>query len=82
MNTKQNYNMSYFYYWVIQHIDVLPAKKFSTFSFIPLSDVSISIETVASQVFLRDQLCPVALIIQVLKAGNMPYQLHPLLLYC
>ncbi len=48
-----------FYYWVIQHVDVLPAKKISTLSFIPLSDVSISIGTVASQVFLSDQLCPV-----------------------
>ncbi len=43
--------------------------------------MSISIGTVASQVFLSDQLCPVALILQVLKAGNMPYQLYPLLLY-
>ncbi len=49
--------------------------------FIPLSDVSISIGTVASQVFLSDQLCPVALILQVLKAGNVSYQLYPLLLY-
>ncbi len=32
-----------FSYWVIQHIDVLPAKKFSTFRVSsPLSDVSIS----------------------------------------
>ncbi len=43
--------------------------------------MSTSIGTVASQVFLRDQLCPVALILQVLKAGNMSYQLYPLLLY-
>ncbi len=42
-----------FYYWAIQHIDVLPAKKF-----ILLSDVSIIIGTV-EQVFLSDQLCPV-----------------------
>ncbi len=63
-----------FYYWVIQHIDVLPAKKF-------LSDVSISIGTVASQVFLSDQLCPAAFILQVLKAGNVSYQFYPLLLH-
>ncbi len=44
--------------------------------FIPLSDVSISIGTVASQVFLSDQLCPVALILQVLKAGNVSDQLY------
>ncbi len=43
--------------------------------FIPLSDVSIRIRTVASQVFLSDQLCPVAWIIQALKAGNMPYRI-------
>ncbi len=71
-----------FYYWVIQLIDVLPAKKFSTFKVsILLSHVSISIGTVASQVFLSDQLCPVAFILQVLKAGNVSYQLYPLLLY-
>ncbi len=40
--------------------------------------MSISIGTVASQVFLSDQLCPVALIIQILKAGNVSYQLYPL----
>ncbi len=48
---------------------------------IPLSDVSISIGTVASQVFLSDQLCPVALLLQILKAGNVSYQLYPLLLH-
>ncbi len=52
-----------FYYWVIQHIDVLSAKKFSTFRVSPLSDVSTSIGTAASQVFLSDQLCPVVLIL-------------------
>ncbi len=40
--------------------------------------VSISIGTVTSQVFLSDQLCPVALILQILKAGNVSYQLYPL----
>ncbi len=40
--------------------------------------MSISIGTVASQVFLSDQLCP-ALILQVLKARNVPYQLYTLL---
>ncbi len=49
--------------------------------FHPLSDVSISIGTVASQVFLSDQMCPVALILQILQAGNVSYQLYPLLLY-
>ncbi len=49
--------------------------------FIPLIDVSISIGTVASRVFLSDQMCPVALIIPVLKAGNVSYQLYPLHLY-
>ncbi len=49
--------------------------------FIPRSDVSRSIRTDASQVFLSDQRCPVALIIQVLKAGSVSYQLYPLLLY-
>ncbi len=39
--------------------------------FIPRSDVSISIGTGVSRVFLSDQLCPVALILQVLKAGNV-----------
>ncbi len=43
--------------------------------------MSISIETVASWVFLSDQLCPVALFLQVLKTGNMLYQLYPLLLH-
>ncbi len=57
----------------------LPAKKFSTFRV--SSDVSISIGTVASRVFLSDQLCPVALIIQVLNTGNVLYQLYPLLLH-
>ncbi len=49
--------------------------------FIPLSDVSRSIGTVSSRVFLSDQLCPVAFILQMLKAGNVSYQLYPLLLY-
>ncbi len=49
--------------------------------FIPLSDVIISIGTVSSQVFLSDQLCPDALILQILKAGNESNQLYPLLLY-
>ncbi len=49
--------------------------------FHPLSDVSICIGTVASQVFLSDHLRPVALILQILKAGNVSYQLYPLLLY-
>ncbi len=65
-----------FYYWVIQ----LNSSS-ALLGFIPVSDVSISIGTVASQVFLSDQLCPVALIIQILKAGNVSYQLYPLLLY-
>ncbi len=70
-----------FYYWVIK-TDVLRAKKFSTFRVSsPWSDASISIGTVASRVFLSDQLCPVALILQILKAGNVSYQLHALLLY-
>ncbi len=43
--------------------------------------MSISIGTVASQVFLNDQLCPVALTLQILKAGNVLYQLYPLLLH-
>ncbi len=43
--------------------------------------MSIRIRTVASRVFLSDQRCPVALILQVLKAGNVSYQLYPLLLY-
>ncbi len=43
--------------------------------------MSISIGTVASQVFLSDQLCPVALILQILKTGNVLYQLYPLLLH-
>ncbi len=43
--------------------------------------MSISIGSVASQVFLSDQLCPVALILQIFKAGNVSYQLYPLLLY-
>ncbi len=47
----------------------------------PLSDVSISIGTVASRVFLSDQLCHVALILQILKAGNVLYQLYPLLMH-
>ncbi len=65
-----------------QNIDVLPAKKFSSFRVSsPWSDASISIGTVASRVFLSDQLCPVALILQILKAGNVSYQLHALLLY-
>ncbi len=77
---RQNYRMSHFIIgWFNTH--VLPAKKFSTFIVSLLSDVSISIGTVASRVFLSDQLCPVTLILQILKAGNMPYQLYPLLLY-
>ncbi len=65
-----------FYYWVIQ----LNSSS-ALLGFIPVSDVSRSIGTVASQVFLSDQLCPVAFIIQILKAGNVSYQLYPLLLY-
>ncbi len=51
---------------MIQHIYVLPAKKISTFRVSSLSDVSISIGTVASQVFLSDHQCPVALILQII----------------
>ncbi len=54
-------------------------KKNSTFRV--SSDVSISIGTVAPRVFLSDQMCPAALILQVLKAENVSYQLYPLLLY-
>ncbi len=80
MNMWQNYRMSHFIIeWL--NTDVLPAKKCSTFRVSSPSDVSISIGTVASRVFLSDQLCPVALILQVLKAGNLSYQLYPLLLY-
>ncbi len=43
--------------------------------------MSISIGKVASQVFLSDQMCPVALILQILKAGNVSYRLYPLLLH-
>ncbi len=43
-------------------------RKSSLLEFIQLSDRSISIGTVASQVFVSDQLCPVALIDQILKA--------------
>ncbi len=56
-------------------------KRTALLEFIPLIDVSIHIGAVASQVFLRDQLCPVALILQILKAGNVSYQLYPLLLH-
>ncbi len=58
---RQNYRMSHFIIWWF-NTDILPAKKFSTFRVSPLSDVSKSIGTVTSQVFLSDQLCPVALI--------------------
>ncbi len=43
--------------------------------------MSKSIGTVASRVFLSNPLCPVVLTLQVLKAGNVSYQLYPLLLY-
>ncbi len=43
--------------------------------------MSISIGTFASKDFLSDQLCPAALIIQVVKARNVSYQLYPLLLH-
>ncbi len=56
-------------------------RRSALLEFIPLSDVSRSIGTVASRVFLSDQLCPVALILQILKAGNVSYQLYPLLLH-
>ncbi len=56
-------------------------KRTALLEFIPLIDMSISIGTVASRVFLSDQLYPVALVLQILKAGNMSYQLYPLLLY-
>ncbi len=46
-------------------------KRTALLELIPLIGVSISIGTVASQVFLSDQLCPVALILQVLKAENV-----------
>ncbi len=53
--------MSHFIIWWF-NTDILPAKKFSTFRVSPLSDVSKSIGTVTSQVFLSDPWCPVALI--------------------
>ncbi len=52
-------------------------KRTALLEFIPFIDVSISIGTVASRVFVSDQLCPVALILQILKAGNVSfYQLY------
>ncbi len=63
-----------FYYWQIQHIDVLPAKKISTFR-----DSSPYLMWAWNSCFtglIRDQLCPVAIILQVLKAGNVSYQLY------
>ncbi len=76
MNMRTELQNVTFFYWVIQ----LNSSS-ALLGFIPVSDVSISIGTVASRVFLSDQLCPVALIIQILKAGNVSYQLYPLLLY-
>ncbi len=70
-----------FYYFVIQHKDVLPAKKFSTFRVSSSDLMWVCVGPVSSRVFLSDQLCPVALILQILKAGNVSYPLYPLLLY-
>ncbi len=70
-----------FYYWVIQPLDVLPDKKFSTFRVHP----SIWCEQKYWDSFLTglSEWSDVSgsLIIQILKAGNVSYQLYPLLLY-
>ncbi len=73
MNMIQNYRMSYF---IISHFNTYmfyQIKRTALLEFIPLIDVSISIGTVASQVFLSDQLCPVAVILHVLKACHISY---------
>ncbi len=71
-----------FYYWVNLLIDVLPAQKFSTFRVSSLYQMWAYVSgQFASRVFVSDPLCPVALILQILKAGNVSYQLYPLLLY-
>ncbi len=62
--------------FIIRHFNTYmfyQIKRTALLEFIPLSDVTISIGTVASHVFLSDQLCPVALILQILKAGNVSY---------
>ncbi len=75
------YRMSHFIISRFNTYMFYQIKRRALLEFIPLIDVSISIGTVASRVFLSDQLCPVALIIPVLKAGNVSYQLYPLHLY-
>ncbi len=71
------YRMSHFIISRFNTYMFYQIKRRALLEFIPLIDVSISIGTVASRVFLRDQMCPVALIIPVLKAGNVSYQLYP-----
>ncbi len=81
MNMRQNYRMSHFIIGWFNTQMFYQLRSSALLEFHPLSDVSISIGTVASHVFLSDRLCPVAFILQVLKAENVSYQLYPLLLH-
>ncbi len=78
---RQNYWMSHFI-TVWFNADVLTAKKFSTFRVSsPNLMWAYVLEQLPHRVFLSDQRCPVKLILQILKAGNVSYQLNPFLLY-
>ncbi len=81
MNMSENYRITHFIIGWFNTYMFYQLRSSVHLEFIPLSDVSISIGTVSSRVFLSDQLCPVALILQVLQAGNVSYQFYPLLLY-
>ncbi len=78
MKMWQKYRMSHFIIGCFNAYMFYQLGRSALLEFIPLSNVSISIGTVAWQDF---QLCPVALILQILKAGNVSYQLYPLLLH-
>ncbi len=80
MNMRQNYRMSHF---IISRFNahVLPNKKNSTFRVYPTHWCEYKYWDSCLTGLLSDQLCPVALVLQILKAGNMSYQLYPLLLY-
>ncbi len=69
-----------FYYWLIQHKMFYQLRSSALLEFHPPVCCEYKYNS-SWQVFLSDQLCPVALIIQVLKAGNVSYRLYPLLLY-
>ncbi len=80
MNMRQNYRISHFFIgWFNTY--VLPAKKISTFRVHPTIWCEQKYWDSCLTGLSKWSAVSVALILQILKAGNVSYQLYPLLLH-